>query len=79
MSDDGINEVWKRNERESPCVKICVMHPEAKLCIGCMRSNAEIAAWSRMSSEERREIMAVLPERKPLLKAKRRGGRSGRR
>jgi predicted Fe-S protein YdhL (DUF1289 family) len=75
MSDD----VWTRKEAESPCVKICVMHPEAKLCIGCYRSTAEIAAWSRMTTEERREIMAKLPAREPLLKAKRRGGRGGRR
>ena len=75
MSDD----VWTRKEAESPCVKICVMHPDANLCIGCYRSTAEIAAWSRMTTEERREIMAKLPARKPLLKAKRRGGRGGRR
>ena len=73
-----MDEVWKRDERQSPCVKICVMHPEAKLCIGCYRTNAEIAAWSRMSSEERQEIMAELPSREPQLKSKRRGGRKRR-
>jgi uncharacterized protein len=73
-----MDEVWKREERESPCVKVCVMHPEAKLCIGCYRSNAEIAAWSRMGREERLAIMAELPARVPLLKPKRKGGRSRR-
>ena len=61
-----MDEVWKREERESPCVKVCVMHPEAKLCIGCYRSNAEIAAWSRMSREERLAIMAERPARAPM-------------
>jgi len=70
-----MDEVWKRDERQSPCVNICVMHPQAKLCIGCFRTNAEIAAWSRMSREERLEVMAELPAREPQLKAKRRGGR----
>jgi len=70
-----MDEVWKREKGESPCVKVCVIHPEAKLCIGCYRTNAEIAAWARMNREERLAIMAELPARKPLLKGKRRGGR----
>ncbi|MFC2967821.1 DUF1289 domain-containing protein [Acidimangrovimonas pyrenivorans] len=72
------DEVWKRDEIESPCVKICVIHPEARLCVGCHRSVDEIAAWSRMAPETRRQIMAELSARAPLL-AKRRGGRAGRR
>ncbi|GHE00343.1 hypothetical protein U879_12210 [Defluviimonas sp. 20V17] len=74
MSD----EIWRRDEIESPCVKICVLHPEAKICIGCHRNADEIAAWSRMSPQERRAVMAELPGRAPLL-ARRRGGRAGRR
>jgi predicted Fe-S protein YdhL (DUF1289 family) len=46
MSD----EVWKREEVESPCVKICVVHPEARICTGCLRSIDEIATWGRMSA-----------------------------
>ncbi len=72
-----MDEVWKREKGESPCVKICVMHRESGLCIGCYRSNPEIAAWSRMSREERLTLMAELPDRKALLKPKRRGGRRG--
>jgi predicted Fe-S protein YdhL (DUF1289 family) len=73
-----MDEVWKREERESPCVKICVMHPESGLCIGCYRTNAEIAAWVRMGRKERLAIMAELEARKPLLRPKRKGGRRGR-
>ena len=69
--------VWTRDEIESPCVKICVVHPEARICTGCLRSIDEITRWSKMSADERREIMAALPERKGLL-AKRRGGRAAR-
>ena len=71
------DEIWNRDEIESPCVKICVIHPEARICIGCHRSGDEIARWSRLSSEDRRIIMADLPARAPRLR-QRRGGRSAR-
>jgi len=69
--------VWKRDEIESPCVKICVLHPEARICLGCLRTADEIASWSRMSRDERRTLIEALPERKSLLPG-RRGGRRGR-
>ena len=74
MSDD----IWRRDEVESPCVKICVVHPEAGLCIGCLRTIDEITRWSKMSGEERRGIMSDLPGRSGQI-SKRRGGRAGRR
>ncbi|MGR3322384.1 MAG: DUF1289 domain-containing protein [Pseudooceanicola sp.] len=74
MSDD----VWKRAEIASPCVRICMIHPEAGLCTGCLRSRDEIAMWSRYTDEERAEIMEALPDRRSAL-TRRRGGRAGRR
>ncbi|WP_299144793.1 DUF1289 domain-containing protein [uncultured Tateyamaria sp.] len=71
------NLVWKRNEIESPCVQICVIHPETRLCTGCARSIDEIGGWSRMSPEARRAIMDDLPNRSPAPKG-RRGGRNAR-
>ncbi len=73
MADD----VWKRDEIESPCVKICVVHPETRLCTGCARSIEEITAWARLSPDARRDIMADLPNRTAAPKI-RRGGRAGR-
>lgn len=73
MSDD----IWKRTEVESPCVKICVVHPEARLCTGCLRSIDEITQWSKMSAEARRLVMEELPARQSQL-TKRRGGRAAR-
>lgn len=73
MKDD----LWMRDEIESPCVKLCVVHPEERICIGCYRSIEEISAWSRLTPEARAEIMADLPNRAPRL-ARRRGGRAGR-
>jgi predicted Fe-S protein YdhL (DUF1289 family) len=74
VSDD---EVWSRDEIESPCIRVCVVHPEARICTGCYRSIDEITRWSKMSPEARREVIAALPDRASLLK-KRRGGRAAR-
>ena len=71
------DEIWNRDEIESPCVKICVMHHEARICTGCHRTGDEITLWSRLSPEARAAIMAELPSRGSLLR-KRRGGRAGR-
>ena len=72
-----MEEVWKRAEVESPCVKVCVVEPTSRLCTGCLRTLDEIAGWGRMSPEERRAVMAALPSRAGLI-ARRNGGRSGR-
>ena len=74
MSDD----IWVRDEVESPCVKTCVIHPAERICVGCFRTIDEITAWSKMSPEARRAVMAELPDRAPRL-TQRRGGASGRR
>jgi predicted Fe-S protein YdhL (DUF1289 family) len=73
MSD----EIWKRAEVESPCVKLCIIHPESRLCTGCLRSIDEITGWSKMSPEVRRRVMDELPARAGGL-TKRRGGRDAR-
>ena len=49
---------------ETPCIDVCVVDPVTDTCTGCRRTLAEIAAWSRMSSAERRRIMAALPTRR---------------
>lgn len=73
MSDD----IWKRDEIQSPCIKVCVLHPEERLCMGCLRSVDEITQWSTLSHKARADIIETLPERRPLLQ-KRRGGRAAR-
>jgi predicted Fe-S protein YdhL (DUF1289 family) len=72
------DEIWQRDEPDSPCVKICIIHPESGLCLGCRRSAGEIGRWSKMSPAERREIAATLPGRDPGP-TRRGGGASGRR
>ena len=73
---DQSDAIWRRAEIESPCQNVCIIAPESRLCIGCARSGEEIAAWSRMTPDERRVIMADLPARDP--NPKRRKGRAPR-
>ena len=71
------DEVWARDEVQSPCVKLCVVHPEERICVGCFRTIDEIATWGRLTPDQRDAIIADLPERAPKLR-QRRGGRMAR-
>lgn len=71
------DQIWNRDEIESPCIKICVIHPAERICTGCLRSIDEIGAWSQMSHEERSDVMEALPARADRFKV-RRGGRAAR-
>ncbi|WP_281855953.1 DUF1289 domain-containing protein [Litoreibacter halocynthiae] len=73
MSDD----IWQRDEVESPCIKVCIVHPAERICTGCLRTIDEIGAWSRMSNEARTALLEELPSRSARLKV-RRGGRKAR-
>ena len=67
-----MDEVWKREEVESPCVKLCIIHTESGLCMGCYRSGLEISKWSIMTATERQIIMQELPSRADRVRGKRR-------
>ncbi len=69
---------WRRDEPDSPCRSICLIHPEAGICVGCHRTADEIARWPRLAPEERRALLAELPGRAAAL-TRRRGGRARRR
>ena len=71
------SEVWTRDEIESPCIKICVIHPSERQCTGCHRTIEEISSWSRLPSEQRNKIINELPKRALRLK-RRRGCRAAR-
>ncbi|HEX7013513.1 MAG TPA: DUF1289 domain-containing protein [Steroidobacteraceae bacterium] len=46
----------------SPCIKVCQLDAE-DMCIGCGRLLSEIAAWSRMSPDERRAVREAAAQR----------------
>jgi predicted Fe-S protein YdhL (DUF1289 family) len=48
---------------ETPCIRVCVVHPSLRLCTGCGRSLDEIARWIDLTADERGRIMTQLPPR----------------
>jgi len=51
----------------SPCINVCSLD-ERGLCVGCLRSGAEIARWMAMSADEQWQLLRVLEERRNLSK-----------
>jgi len=48
---------------ETPCIKVCSLDPQSRLCIGCGRTLDEIARWGSMAPGERTRIMGLLRAR----------------
>lgn len=48
---------------ETPCIRVCTLHPASRLCTGCGRTLDEIARWITFDGQERTQIMAQLPDR----------------
>lgn len=43
----------------SPCVSVCALD-ENDVCIGCNRTSDEILHWTRMTDDERREVLKLV-------------------
>lgn len=48
----------------SPCIAVCQVDPATDLCIGCRRHIDEIRDWPIMTAEQKRAVLAALPERR---------------
>jgi predicted Fe-S protein YdhL (DUF1289 family) len=46
----------------SPCLSICTLD-EANICMGCLRTLAEIKGWATLSGSEQWTIVGELAER----------------
>lgn len=46
----------------SPCVSICALD-HADICIGCHRHADEIASWSLLTNEQKRDVLRRVAER----------------
>lgn len=53
---------------KTPCIKVCVIDGETGLCMGCYRELTEVAAWQKLSDEDRARIMAELPTRRSRIR-----------
>lgn len=49
---------------QSPCINVCRMDDATGWCAGCLRTIDEIAAWSALDDEARREIWVDLGRRR---------------
>lgn len=52
---------------ESPCILVCSIDDATGYCYGCGRTREEIGAWTRYTPEQRRALMAALPERLAMV------------
>ena len=57
----------------TPCIKVCVVDGESGLCLGCFRTLAEVAGWSRLSDAERAAIMEEAPARRAQVRPEKLG------
>ncbi len=53
-----------RHAVASPCVAVCTMNPASDFCDGCQRTIDEIAAWSIMDNDEKRQVWVRIGQRK---------------
>ena len=47
----------------SPCINVCVLD-DRDFCVGCYRHANEIAAWSALTHEQKREVLKRVAERR---------------
>ncbi|MGZ3409683.1 MAG: DUF1289 domain-containing protein [Xanthobacteraceae bacterium] len=48
---------------ESPCTKVCTLHPHLQICTGCGRTPAEIESWLALSREQRIGLIEIVRQR----------------
>ena len=48
----------------SPCISVCRIDEASGLCVGCLRTLDEIAAWARLDDDARRAVWQVIGERR---------------
>ena len=52
---------------ESPCTSVCKMDADRRLCIGCLRTLDEIAAWRTNSDDAKRGVLSLIEQRKKTI------------
>ena len=55
----------------SPCKRVCVVDPNAAMCVGCFRTMDELGRWMSMTQQERLAIKAELKAREAAYREKR--------
>lgn len=47
----------------SPCISVCTMNAAGGWCNGCLRTLDEIAAWSVMTDQDKRQVWTLIEAR----------------
>ncbi len=55
------------NDRDSPCVHVCLMDYEHGLCIGCYRTLDEITHWINYSPARKKTVLAQIEHRRAAM------------
>ncbi len=50
----------------SPCIGVCRIDPASGLCVGCLRTLDEIAAWGALDDDARRGIWRAIAMRRGI-------------
>ncbi|MDA8712126.1 DUF1289 domain-containing protein [Alphaproteobacteria bacterium] len=58
----------KDNNVKSPCRQVCAVSARTQFCVGCGRKLMEIGGWSSLSDDEKRAVLAQLPDRLAAMK-----------
>ena len=48
----------------SPCIDVCTMDARGERCLGCLRTLAEIAAWSGLDDAGKLAVWALIDARR---------------
>lgn len=67
--EENWDRIFGDSKTESPCCKVCKLDPVTMLCIGCYRTDSEIADWLYLTDEERALINASVEMRRTMDKA----------
>ena len=51
----------------TPCIQVCIVDGPSGLCLGCYRTLSEIGGWSKLTDQQRAEIMKELPGRQSRI------------
>lgn len=51
----------------SPCISVCRMDAATALCVGCLRTIDEIAAWGMLDDDARRDVWTEIARRRARI------------
>jgi len=51
----------------SPCISVCRIEGATGLCVGCLRTLDEIAAWGTLDNAARRRVWLAIEQRRSQL------------